>query len=246
MASANHALHQHIRYGSTTPREPASPTARPSPGEVSGSGEQSAAVEGFRNGVCADHRSPGAPAQTVPRQSRAAQHDLDDPAKPWGAWLRLGWAAGATTAALAQAAPPAPGPQMAFRAAADDAAQASNLTAGGPPGAGAAGQPGTGAAGMAGLLGLMQDPNSQNAAPIADRHANGGHVGASVRRRRGARGPPSRRHPVDVKWPTLTTKLRPDPARPERRFGAERQRVRLNPRPRWRAARRWTLTTETC
>jgi hypothetical protein len=69
---------------------------------------------------------------------------------------------GGNNAALAQAAPPAPGPQMAFRAAADDAAQALNLTAGGLPGAGAAAQPGTGPGGMTGLLGLMADPNAQS------------------------------------------------------------------------------------
>ena len=51
---------------------------------------------------------------------------------------------------------------MAFRAAADDAANASNLTAGGPLGAGAAGQPGAGPGGMTGLLGLMQDPTAQS------------------------------------------------------------------------------------
>jgi hypothetical protein len=69
---------------------------------------------------------------------------------------------GGNNTALAQAAPPAPGPQMAFRAAADDAAQASNLTAGGPSGAGAVGQPGSGPAGMTGLLGLMADPTAQS------------------------------------------------------------------------------------
>jgi hypothetical protein len=72
-----------------------------------------------------------------------------------------GGGGGMNTAMLAQAAPPAPGPQMAFRAAADDAAQASQLTAGGPPGAGGPGQPGSGAGGMTGLLGLMADPNAQ-------------------------------------------------------------------------------------
>jgi len=72
-----------------------------------------------------------------------------------------GGGGGMNNAMLAQAAPPAPGPQMAFKAAADDAAQASNLTAGGPSGAGAPGQPGTGAAGMTGLLGLMADPTAQ-------------------------------------------------------------------------------------
>lgn len=69
---------------------------------------------------------------------------------------------GGNNAALAQAAPPAPGPQLAFRAAADDAANASNLTAGGPSGSGAPGQPGTGPGGMTGLLGLMQDPTAQS------------------------------------------------------------------------------------
>lgn len=69
---------------------------------------------------------------------------------------------GLNNAMLAQAAPAAPGPQLAFRAAADDAANASNLTAGGPSAAGATGQPGTGAAGMTGLLGLMTDPNTQS------------------------------------------------------------------------------------
>ena len=69
---------------------------------------------------------------------------------------------GMNSAMMAQAAPAAPGPQLAFRAAADDAAQASNLTAGGPPGAGGAAQPGTGPGGMTGLLGLMADPNAQS------------------------------------------------------------------------------------
>jgi hypothetical protein len=78
-----------------------------------------------------------------------------------GSMASPGLGGGSNTAALAQAAPAAPGPQMAFRAAADDAAQASNLTAGGPPGAGAAGQPGAGPGGMTGLLGLMQDPTAQ-------------------------------------------------------------------------------------
>jgi Transglycosylase-like domain len=68
---------------------------------------------------------------------------------------------GGNNAALAQAAPLAPGPQMAFKAAADDAAQASNLTAGGSPGSGAAAQPGAGPGGMTGLLGLMADPTAQ-------------------------------------------------------------------------------------
>jgi hypothetical protein len=73
-----------------------------------------------------------------------------------------GGGGGMNAAMLAQAAPPAPGPQLAFRAAADDAAQASQLTASGPPGMGAPGQPGTSAAGMTGLLGLMADPNAQS------------------------------------------------------------------------------------
>jgi hypothetical protein len=70
-----------------------------------------------------------------------------------------GGGGGMNSAMMAQAAPAAPGPQMAFRAAADDAAQASQLTAGGPPGSGA---PGQGAGGMTGLLGLMADPNAQS------------------------------------------------------------------------------------
>lgn len=69
---------------------------------------------------------------------------------------------GLNNAMLAQAAPAAPGPQLAFRAAADDAAQASQSVAGGPSASGAVGQPGTGVAGMTGLLGLMSDPNTQN------------------------------------------------------------------------------------
>ena len=73
-----------------------------------------------------------------------------------------GGGGGLNTAMMAQAAPPAPGPQMAFRAAADDAANASNLTAGGPQGAGAVGQPGTSPGGMTGLLGLMADPTAQS------------------------------------------------------------------------------------
>ena len=115
--------------------------------------------------------SKGAPARGAPIQVAQAQTQTQpQTAAPPSMGSMIGQALGSmaspsmgggNTAMLAQAAPPAPGPQMAFRAAADDAVNASNLTAGGPPGAGAVGQPGTGAAGMPGLLGLMADPTAQ-------------------------------------------------------------------------------------
>ena len=112
----------------------------------------------------------GAPAKGAPIE--VAQAQTPQTAAPpnmtsmigqaLGSMASPGGGGGMNNAAMAQAAPPAPGPQMAFRAAADDAANASNLTAGGPSGASAAGQPGTGPGGMTGLLGLMTDPTAQS------------------------------------------------------------------------------------
>jgi hypothetical protein len=101
-------------------------------------------------------------AQTPPAPQTAAPPNMTSMiGQALGSMASPGGGGGMNTAIMAQAAPPAPGPQMAFRAAADDAADASNLTAGGPSGASAAGQPGTGPGGMTGLLGLMADPTAQ-------------------------------------------------------------------------------------
>jgi hypothetical protein len=153
VASANHALHQYIRYGDNTEG-----TRLANAQAVAGGKFPAGGSVGSGSGVAA--AAPGAPAQTVqtaapPSMGSMIGQALGSMASPGGG------GGGMNNAALAQAAPPAPGPQMAFRAAADDAAQASNLTAGGPPGAGAAAQPGAGPGGMTGLLGLMQDPTAQ-------------------------------------------------------------------------------------
>jgi hypothetical protein len=151
VASANHALHQYIRYGSPTEG------TRLANAQAVASGNFPA---GGNVGAGSAAAAPGAPAQTV--QTAAPPSIGSMIGQALGSMATPSMGGGSNNAALAQAAPAAPGPQMAFRAAADDAAQASELTAGAPPGAGGPGQPGTGAPGMTGLLGLMQDPNAQS------------------------------------------------------------------------------------
>ena len=151
VASANHALHQYIRYGSPTEgTRLANAQAVASGNFPAGGSTSSGSAAGAGAPIAAQTPQTAAP----PSMGSMIGQALGSMASP-----SLG--GGGNNAMLAQAAPPAPGPQMAFRAAADDAANAANLTAGGPPGSGAPGQPGTGAAGMTGLLGLMADPNAQ-------------------------------------------------------------------------------------
>jgi hypothetical protein len=151
VASANHALHQYIRYGDNTEgtrlanAQAVAGGKFPAGGSV---GSSSAAA-------------PGAPVAAQTPQTAAPPNVGSMIGQALGSIASPSMGSGSNNAMLAQAAPPAPGPQMAFRAAADDAAQAANSTAGGLPGSGAAGQPGTGAPGMTGLLGLMQDPTAQ-------------------------------------------------------------------------------------
>jgi len=152
VASANHALHQYIRYGSPTEGMRLANAQAVASGNFPAGGNVS-------TGSAA--AAPGAPVQTVQTAAPPSMGSMLGQALAGISTPSGGGGGGMNNAMLAQAAPPAPGPQMAFRAAADDAAQASNLTAGGPSGAGAPGQPGTGAAGMTGLLGLMADPNAQ-------------------------------------------------------------------------------------
>ena len=150
VASANHALHQYIRYGSPTEGTRLANAQAVASGNFPAGGNVSTG----------NAAAPGAPAQTV--QTAAPPNMTSMIGQALGSMAAPSMGGGSNTAALAQAAPPAPGPQMAFRAAADDAANASNLTAGGPSGAGAIGQPGTGPGGMTGLLGLMADPTAQS------------------------------------------------------------------------------------
>ena len=153
VASANHALHQYIRYGSPTEGTRLTNAQAVASGNfpVGGNiGAGSAAASGAP--VAAQTPQTAAP----PSMGSMIGQALAGMSAPSG-----GGGGGMNNAMMAQAAPPAPGPQLAFRAAADDAAQASNLTAGGPSGAGAVGDPGTGAQGMTGLLGLMADPTAQ-------------------------------------------------------------------------------------
>jgi hypothetical protein len=151
VASANHALHQYIRYGSNTEG------TRLANAQAVASGNFPA---GGNVGLSAP--AAGAPVAAQTPQTAAPPNVGSMIGQALGSMAAPSMGGGSSNAALAQAAPPAPGPQMAFRAAADDAAQAANSTAGGLPGSGAPGQPGTGAPGMTGLLGLMQDPTAQS------------------------------------------------------------------------------------
>lgn len=150
VASANHALHQYIRYGDNTEG------TRLANAQAVASGNFPAG-----RGSSSGNAGATAPAQTVqtaqpPSMSSMIGQALAGVAAPSSGAGEL------NNSMMAQAAPPAPGPQLAFRAAADDAAQASQLTAGGPSGSAAPGQPETGGPGMSGLLGLMADPTAQS------------------------------------------------------------------------------------
>jgi hypothetical protein len=151
VASANHALHQYIRYGSPTEGTRLANAQAVASGNFPAGGN-----------VGSSAPAAGAPVASQTPQTAAPPNMGSMIGQALGSMAAPSMGGGSNNAALAQAAPPAPGPQMAFRAAADDAAQASNLTAGGPPGAGAVGQPGAGPGGMTGLLGLMQDPTAQS------------------------------------------------------------------------------------
>ena len=153
VASANHALHQYIRYGDNTEG-----TRLANAQAVAGGNFPAGGSVGATTGASA----AGAPVAAQTPQTAAPPNMTSMIGQALGSMAAPSMGGGSNNAALAQAAPPAPGPQMAFRAAADDAAQAANSTAGGPPGAGAAGQPGAGPGGMTGLLGLMQDPTAQS------------------------------------------------------------------------------------
>lgn len=150
VASANHALHQYIRYGDNTEGTRLA---------------NAQAVAGGKFPAGGSVGTTGAPITVTQTPQTAAPPSMGSMLGQALAGMSApasGGGGGLNNAALAQAAPPAPGPQMAFRAAADDAANASELTAGGPPGAGAPTQPGAGPGGMTGLLGLMADPNAQS------------------------------------------------------------------------------------
>ena len=151
VASANHALHQYIRYGDNTEGTRLANAQAVAGGKFPAGGSVSSGSAGAGAPIAAQPQTAAPPSMgSMIGQALAG---MSAPSSGGGG--------SANAAMMAQAAPPAPGPQLAFRAAADDAAQASNLTAGGPSGSGAPGQPGTGAAGMTGLLGLMADPTAQ-------------------------------------------------------------------------------------
>jgi Phage tail lysozyme len=151
VASANHALHQYIRYGDNTEGTRLVNAQAVAGGKFPAGGS-----------VGSSAAAPGAPIAAQTPQTAAPPSVGSMLGQALGSMAAPSMGGGSNNAALAQAAPPAPGPQMAFRAAADDAANASNLTAGGPQGAGAVGQPGTSPGGMTGLLGLMADPTAQS------------------------------------------------------------------------------------
>lgn len=149
VASANHALHQYIRYGDNSEGTRLANAQAVAGGKFpAGDG-----TSGAGSPVVAFAQTPQTAAP--PNIGSMLGQALAGVAAPGGG-------GGMDNSMMAQAAPAAPGPQLAFRAAADDAAQASNLTAGGPPVSGATGQPGAGAGGMTGLLGLMADPTAQS------------------------------------------------------------------------------------
>ena len=152
VASANHALHQYIRYGSPTEGTRLANAQAVAGGKFPAGGSVSSGSAGAGAPIAAQPQTAAPPSMgSMIGQALAG---MSAPSSGGGG--------SANAAMMAQAAPPAPGPQLAFRAAADDAAQASNLTAGGPSGASAAGQPETGPGGMTGLLGLMADPTAQS------------------------------------------------------------------------------------
>lgn len=153
VASANHALHQYIRYGDNTEGTRLANAQAVAGGRYPAGGSTASS---------ADNAPVIAVAQTPQTAAPPNMGSMLGQALAGMSSSAPGGGEGLNNAMLAQAAPAAPGPQLAFRAAADDAANASNLTAGGPPASGATGQPGTGAGGMTGLLGLMNDPNAQS------------------------------------------------------------------------------------